>query len=88
MHVGIGLVNVADAESIAGFRHQLHQADGAHPAMGVLIEPGFLIALRLEQERIEAVFARTLPEDFNRIAKTLDVGTLSRAMQLLQSSQV
>src|SRR5215469_5375087 len=46
MDVGIGFVNVADVESAAGFRHQLHQANRTGTAAGALVETRFLIALR------------------------------------------
>ena len=49
MDVGFGLVNVANAESVSGLRHQLHQADRTDAAAGALVETRLLIALRHQQ---------------------------------------
>jgi hypothetical protein len=67
MDVGVGLVNIADAESPAGFGHQLHQANRTDAATGALVDTRFLIALRDQQEGVEPVLARIAPEDLDRV---------------------
>jgi hypothetical protein len=88
MDVGVGIGNVADAESATGFRHQLHQANRTDAAAGALVETRFLIALRHQQKGVESVLAGVLPEDLDRVTKTLHVSALGRGVQLLELSQV
>src|SRR6516225_8939703 len=88
MDVGIGLVDVADAEFAAGLRHYLHQANRACPADRALVKTRFLIALRHQHEGVEPVFVGIAPEDLDRVTKALHVGASGRRVQLLELQQV
>jgi len=43
MNVRLDLPDVADVQLFRRWPHQLHDADGAHRALGLLIQLGFLV---------------------------------------------
>ena len=52
--------------SLPGRRHDLHDADRADLALGILIEARLLVALRGHQQVIELVPVAVLPEELRR----------------------
>ena len=65
MDVRLELPDVADLQLLAGGRHDLHDADGAHRALGVLIELGLLVSLGRHQQEVHLVLVAVLPEQLD-----------------------
>src|SRR5262249_44818136 len=71
--------------------HQLHDSDGAHPALGSLVETRFLVTLGHHQEVVDVVPPRVLPEDVHSLLKLAELrlrgGREGPASTLLVSPQ-
>src|SRR6516225_6716869 len=88
MDIGVGFVDVADAEFATGLRQYLHQANRAGTADNALVKTRFLIALCHQQKGIEPVLAAIAPADLDRVTKALYVSYLGSGEQVLEVQQV
>jgi len=57
------LPDVPDIQALRGFRHDLHDSDGPDRALHVLVEPGFLEALRPHQQVVHLELVAVLLEE-------------------------
>ena len=76
-------MDVADSQLGAGRRHDLHDADGTDLALGVLIELRFLVALRGEHQRIEAVALAVAAKEGKGLLEAFPIRALCRVLELL-----
>ena len=88
MDVRLGLRDVADLQLPAGGRHDLHDADRAHLALGVLIELGFLVPLGRHEQEVHVVPVAVLPEELDDRLELLALGLGGGVLRVLGVDEV